>query len=163
MITSEEIQQNFDVETFLIRTPAMYDAHANAVFHDRSKCSDFGIKMNSPLNEIPNFHVVTGLPPDAMHDILEGIAPYEIVLILKKLISENHFTLDYLNRRILTFPYGKLDAISKPVEQNLSKNTLTGTASSNWCFLRLLPLFVGSLIPKDNEYWNFFFGIKKYC
>lgn len=160
MITSEEIQQNFDVETFLIRTPAMYDAHANAVFHDRSKCSDFGIKMNSPLNEIPNFHVVTGLPPDAMHDILEGIAPYEIVLILKKLISENHFTLDYLNRRILTFPYGKLDAISKPVEQNLSKNTLTGTASSNWCFLRLLPLFVGSLIPKDNEYWNFFLELK---
>lgn len=41
------------------------------------------LKTNSPLKEIHNFHIVTGLSPDAMHDIFEGLALYEIKLVNK--------------------------------------------------------------------------------
>lgn len=160
MISSSEMKHNFKVASFQIRTPNMYDEQANAVEQGIAHSSQCGIKLNSPLNEIPGFHVTTGLPPDAMHDILEGVAPYEISLILQKFIAEDYFTLDFLNRRILSLSYGKHDAVSKPVEQTLKNNTLIGTAASNWCLLRLFPIMIASKIPKENEYWQFFLDLK---
>lgn len=160
MIPSSEIQTNFDVASFHMRTPQMYNDQANAVELGTSPSSEFGIKMNSPLNEIPDFHVITGLPPDAMHDILEGVLGYEVSLILKKLIEDGHFTLDFLNRPIKSLSYGKHDSLSKPIEQDLKQNTLVGTAASNWCFLRLLPILIGFKVPKDNKYWQLLLHLK---
>ena len=47
-----------------------------------------------------------GLPHDAMHDILEGIAPCEIKLVLSHCIAGHPFTLDEFNDRLLNFNYG---------------------------------------------------------
>ena len=56
-----------------------------------------------------------GLPHDAMHDILEGIAPCEIKLVLSHCIASHPFTLDEFNDRLLNFNYGysECDNISK--------------------------------------------------
>lgn len=88
---------------------------------------------------IPNFHVLTsGLPPDVMHDVLEGEVPYEVKIVLNKKISEKHFILKFLNQRIHHFPYGSTNIVNKLVEQSL-KYGLIGTAAENWCLLRVLP------------------------
>ena len=47
-----------------------------------------------------------GLPHDAMHDILEGVAPLEIKLLLSRFIKDNLFKLDVLNGRLVSFNYG---------------------------------------------------------
>lgn len=160
-VTSDEMQYNFNVATFQIRNPSMYSNHIKALQQSTSQNSECGIKRNSPLNEIPGYHVTTGLPPDAMHDILEGIVPYETSLVLQKLIADGYFTLDFLNRRILSLSYGKHDVLSKPVEQTLKNQTLIGTASTNWCLLRLLPILIGSKVPIKNEYWQFLLDLKE--
>lgn len=41
-----------------------------------------------------------GLSHDAMHDILEGIAPSEIKLLLSEIIANGLFTLGELNDRV---------------------------------------------------------------
>ena len=46
------------------------------------------------------FHTITGFPPDVLHDLLEGIVPFELALCLQKLIAEKYFSLDKLNRII---------------------------------------------------------------
>lgn len=60
------------------------------------------------------FHVTEGLVPDIMHDVLEGVLPFELKELLKFLISEKVFTLSELNNAIQTFPYTFLDAANKP-------------------------------------------------
>lgn len=160
LITSSQVQENVKVEDFVLRTPDNYERHAKAVAIENKLSTVYGIKFMSPLNKIPEFHVARGLPPDVMHDLLEGIVPFELSLILKKLISDNFFTLDYFNHRIINLKYKSSDSRNKPEMQKLDKDTIIGTASQNWTLLRLLPVLIGSKIPEDNVIWNFFLQLK---
>ena len=45
--------------------------------------TSFGINRLSILEEVPGFSVVTGLPHDIMHDLFEGVVPYELKLLIK--------------------------------------------------------------------------------
>lgn len=56
--------------------------------------SDTGVKRNSELNNLSFYHVTDNIAPDVMRDILEGIGPYEIKLVLNTLIEQKHITLD---------------------------------------------------------------------
>ena len=58
----------------------------------------------SILNKSRFFHVVGGLPTDAMHDILEGVLHYEVKEMLKDFVKMHRlFTLEELNTRIAKF------------------------------------------------------------
>ena len=62
----------------------------------------YGINCRSILNNSRYYHVIGGLPPDAMHDIL-GVLHYTIKEVLKVLIIDQQlFTLEELNNRILS-------------------------------------------------------------
>lgn len=53
----------------------MYTAHCadlGGPLHDHVAIT-YGIVRNSILNSLNHFHVVTGLVPDIMHNILEGM------------------------------------------------------------------------------------------
>ena len=62
---------------------------------------------DSLLNSSKFFHIVDGLVPDVMHDILEGILQYEVKELLKYFFihTKKYFTLDELNKKITEFPY----------------------------------------------------------
>ena len=77
---------------------------------------NYGINNRSLLNKLEYFHVCNfGLPPDVMHDLLEGYVPYIMKLLLNQIINkEKLFTLDYLNNLILYFNYGTNEARNKP-------------------------------------------------
>ena len=76
----------------------------------------FGISRDSILNELQEFHVTSGMPPDIMHDIFEGVAVVELHCMLKALIQESRlFGLPQLNNRIKKFPYGIPDRNNKPL------------------------------------------------
>jgi Mg2+/Co2+ transporter CorC len=67
----------------------------------------YGLNRRSVLNKSRFYHVVGGLPPDAMHDILEGVLQYHAKELLKFYVqTENKFTLEELNKRITSFDYG---------------------------------------------------------
>ena len=154
LIDRNNIQEVFRPSEFPMRT---IDHYAKAVLQAEEGTDlfhEWGIKHKSPLMDIPNFHVLTGLPPDAMHDVLEGMVPYEVEIVLNKLISDKHFTLKFLNQRIHHFSYGSTDIVNKPVEQSLKDGTI-GTAAENWCLLRMLPFLIGFKVPANNPYWEF--------
>lgn len=72
--------------------------------------SHFGVKRECVLHEsLQNFNPVTGFPPDVLHDLLEGIVPFEISLSIKKMIQ-----LKYLNPKIRSFPYQHTDKVDRP-------------------------------------------------
>jgi len=82
----------------------------------------YGIKSRSVLNKSRYYHVVGGLPPDAMHDILEGVLHYSVKETLKVMIFEKQFvTIDELNKRISSFDYGYQNDSNKPTAIQLSR------------------------------------------
>lgn len=52
--------------------------------------------------------------PDVMHDVLEGIGPYEMKEMFKVMIQKKYFTIYDLNDAIENFPYGATEITSKP-------------------------------------------------
>ena len=80
----------------------------------------------SILNKSRFFHVVGGLPTDAMHDILEGVLHYEMKEMLKDFVKMHRlFTLEELNARIARFDLGYYNDKNKPspiTEEKLSSN-----------------------------------------
>ena len=82
---------------------------------DPESASVYGVKKPSALNSSKYFHVVGGLPSDIMHDILEGVLPLHIKVMLRKFIMEEKlFTLDQFNKKLTNFPIGVCDLRNKP-------------------------------------------------
>ena len=58
----------------------------------------YGITRNSILNTSYYYQVADGLPPDCMHDLLEGVLPYQLKLMFAHYISyRQYFSLSDLN------------------------------------------------------------------
>lgn len=118
-----------------------------------------GLKRDSVLNQLSFYHVTHNIAPDIMHDILEGVGPYEIKLVLNALIDQKVMSLDQLNYRLTSFDYGFSDRVNKPslLSRHDLKNVdkaMRQSAAQTWCLLRLLPLLIGDLIPEDNQQWE---------
>jgi len=69
-----------------LRTPDAYSNQVERVVRNRNLGKVYGIKGNSCLHNIPNFHVVGGLPSDFMHDVFEGVACDVLEYVLKHCI-----------------------------------------------------------------------------
>ena len=107
----------------------MYDQQCTAIENsDDDLSSQYGINLRSILNQSRYFHVIEGLPGDAMHDVLEGLLQYEVKELLKYAINEQHFTLDNLNHWIQNFDYGYPDVSNKPCA--ISSATLNSSTNS---------------------------------
>jgi hypothetical protein len=70
--------------------------------------------FESPFNN-GTFLVVDRLPPDIMHDLLEGAVPFKIALVLQQLTTKQFVSVEQLNRIIDMWRYGPLDKAKKPV------------------------------------------------
>lgn len=76
--------------------------------------SETGLKRKCVLDDLKYFSVVDNVAPDFMHDILEGIGPYEVKLVLTSLFAEGPVSLETLNYRLTSFDYGFPDSCNKP-------------------------------------------------
>lgn len=71
-----------------------------------------------------------GMPPDVMHDVLEGSLQLEIRCLLVELITvKKLFSLTTLNNRIANFPYGP-DAKDHP-PRPLPETCLSGSSGAS--------------------------------
>ena len=110
----------FTEEEFLMRTPDNHDYHCSLLqgplaAHDSTT---YGVNSESVLNEFDDFHVANGqLPQDIMHVLYEGVLPLNIRLMLGKFVlTDKLFTLQQLNDRISSFPWGRSEVKNKPTK-----------------------------------------------
>ena len=89
------------------RTRATYNSDCDLLElcredHQRQAIAkNVGIVKRSGLNKLHYFHVNDGLPPDIMHDLLEGAVPCEVKCLLKTCILEKKlFSLQFFNNRM---------------------------------------------------------------
>ena len=74
-----------------MRSREMYNRHAEFVATDPGSGSVYGVKKKSALNSSKYFHAVDGLPADIMHDMLEGVFPLHVKVVLRKVIMEDKY------------------------------------------------------------------------
>ena len=69
----------FNEDIFQLQTQALYDQHCTGIEEsDVGISAKYGINSRSIHNQSRYFHIIGGLPRDAMHDVLEGLLQYEI-------------------------------------------------------------------------------------
>ena len=137
----------------VIRTPHSYNC-AVAELADSDALVVQGVKFESTFNQLKSFHVCgPGLPPCLAHDLFEGVVAYDLPLFLKYFVKQKWFTIDRLNKRIDHIQLFGSDSRARPAAVHESHPRLAGSASQNWCFLRLLPLLIYDMVnPSDKVY-----------
>lgn len=113
-------QSEFQVEevrtgAFQLRTKQQHEMHVQTVQENPVLTHVCGVKRQCALTEnLKYFSVLSGYPPDVLHDLFEGIVPRELAFCLQVFIKSKYFTLDELNKSIKTFPYKWSDKTDAP-------------------------------------------------
>ena len=91
---------------------------------------NYGVKQSCVLSDhLSYFHPITGFLPDMLPDLSEGVVPVEVAHGLKGLIAKKYFTLEEMNKAILSFPFQHSDKVDRPhpVPQHFaSRGTIGG-------------------------------------
>jgi hypothetical protein len=98
----------------LIRTAASHDLQVKQIQNVPADKSTYGINEKSVLLKLASFHPITSLPPDIMHDILEGIMPKLTSCLLHTIISNRLCSSAQVCQQINNFSYGKNDKRNRP-------------------------------------------------
>ena len=87
--TTEEVQTHFLECHFELRTVSDHDRHCQLLkgLSCNAHSVAYGINQNSILHRLPNFSVAVNLPHDIMHDVMEGVIPYEMKLLLTHYVT----------------------------------------------------------------------------
>ena len=147
---------------FSLRTKASHDSDVHAVMHGDFQ-SQFGVQGDCTLSQLEYFHTVTGFPPDVLHDLFEGIVPVELALCIGEMIRCKYFTLEYLNRKIASFPYQRTDKVDRPqpIPKTFKvKRTIGGNGHENATLIRLFPLIIGNIVPEGDVAWTVLMDLK---
>lgn len=114
---------------FILRTKAGHNYQCDNIEREPGSGIIYGINRRSSLCNSRYFHVIGGLPADAMHDILEGVLQYECKEMLKVFIYEDSYlTLQDLNEGIKDFDYGYYNDKNRP--SPISSVTLNSNSNS---------------------------------
>jgi len=130
----------------------------------KANVSETGICELCVFNEIPNYHVTVNSVCDFMHDVTEGVARYDMALIITHLIKDQYFTLECLNNRIMLFEYGFSEKKNSPPainQNNLNNGCIIMSSSEMLCLVRYFGLIVGELIPIKTEVWELYLSLRQ--
>jgi len=148
-----------------VRSREVFENHLallRANVGNRHIMSETGMVGDCALNSSSNFHVTTNYIFDIMHDILEGIGPFELKLVLKQYICEEGlFTVAYFNHKVKTFYYGMIESKNKPSAnfslanlRNLGDHKIKQRAMQTWVLLRAFPFLVEGKVLTGDKYMN---------
>lgn len=117
------------------------------------KKQEYGIFPESALCAYDEDFLVQRLVPDVAHDLLEGVLPHTLVLILTALMNAKLFSLSYLNQRLSSFDFMESNRPQK-LKKVKGKLKVKQTACKMWLLLRVLPLLIGDCVPQDHLIWS---------
>ena len=164
LTNKEYSQSHFRDNQFTLRDKDAHRQHCSQLngLNRMNISIEYGINRQSSLDSLPNFSVVEGLPHDIMHDLFEGVVPYELKLLLHHCICKSYFNVDIFNHRLSSFDFGYTEIKDKPVLLH-DKTNIRQTASQMWLLVRILPILLGDLIPRDDTYWKCFLKLLNIC
>lgn len=144
-------------QSFPVRTESSHSEEIALINSNEKYSKIFGVKFDSILNET-YFHSTNNYCFDPMHDLLEGIVPLEIKLVLNYFILEEKLmSIETFNSKINLFHYGFVERKNKPspnftVPIITSKaNKIKQSATQTWLLLRCIPFIFFDKITSKSE------------
>jgi len=146
-----------------LSTARDHEMHTAAVMVDNNLAAVYGVNKQAVLHSLASFDVTTCLPPDCMHDMLEGVIPKVLKVSLKGLITAKVITVGVFNERLKNFKFGQNDSKNapNPLSPSFPNIVISGRASQKWCLLRHLSFIIGDLVPANNDYWDLYLLCRK--
>lgn len=121
--------------------------------------SCFAVKGPCVLTQsVSHFNVISGYPPDIIHDVFGGIVPVEPAQCIAAFISKKFFTFVHIINLIQLFSYPS--QVGDKTGLICHQKPCCKKQKKNWCLLRLIPLMVGRLIPDDEPAWQWILDLK---
>lgn len=106
-----------------------------------------GVVDKCIFNELNNFHVTSNYSVDIMHDIMEGIAKYDVALFLHNVIYERKIINIYtLNKLKQEFDFGSIEIGNmgpEITETHIKNKCLSMSASEMRTFIHFFPIMFG--------------------
>jgi hypothetical protein len=163
MVTRPELQTLRDISNCQRRSEDQYNMQADLVTEDASLRTVYGLSGKSPLNELNHYHVVTGLPPDVMHDLFEsGLVTEVLQTVVLHYIQAGTIALPELCSAVAQFTYKAHDKVSRPeVTTKNGEFSFKQKASQVFCLLRTFPLILGAHVPVGNNKWEVLLSLKE--
>jgi len=148
MINKADCDTTFTDDGLELCNKQQYSRQVKCLLEGTISTRDCGIKSSCLLNSLQYFHIVQNVSVDLMHNLLEGIIPFELKLILASFIfDKKYFSLQMLNARLANFDYGYLNrknkptALSKTELRDQQKTSLSQKAYHRQCALSQYFLF----------------------
>ena len=101
-------------EDCVVRTSAIHEFQVQSVLADNNLKSVYGVYGECCFSCLHYFDPVSCLPPDVMHDLLEGFMPYVVELVVRTLVRDKVLTMKQVNESMSSFVYGSSDSSDKP-------------------------------------------------
>jgi hypothetical protein len=141
-MSKEKAKISFQEDTALLRTKEQYIAQT------KEDCSNVkiskGIKRLNSFCQLKYFDFIDNCTVDPMHDILEGVGPFILKLLIKELMFVYKLSLETINDKIQSFNYGYLFQKTKP--SKIGVTSFNASASQTWCLLVHFPFVFGYLV-----------------
>ncbi|KAK3929199.1 Zinc finger protein 653 [Frankliniella fusca] len=152
--TKEVARSMFVEDVSLLRTPENYQA--DLLFGDSSVT---GIKEECIFNQLPSFETPTDIALDEFHDLIEGVAHYTFVPVLRHFHNLNSLFISTLNDRLYYFDLG-VDSDNRPPLINLDillkKEKLKMTGAEMVTFIRIFGVLVHDMVPENDPYYELY-------
>ena len=157
MATQEDMQHVFSEKKLTLRTREMYNTQISLLNVGSITSTDCGIKRETVLSLLPYYHPACNDSVDIMHDLFEGVLPFETKLPLYHLIYEiKCIPLLDLNDRIKAGDYGKSNSKSRPStisESHFKRadSALGQRSSQMFVLFMYLPLILSDILKNADQ------------
>ena len=82
---------------------------------DIEECNEtWGVKTVCPFNVLQAFHCVNGLPSDILHDLMEGVIPEDLLIIIRALAQKGWLSIESYNKTLHRFKWSSYEASDNP-------------------------------------------------
>ncbi|XP_034253504.1 uncharacterized protein LOC117652584 [Thrips palmi] len=137
----------------LLRTPEDYAADV-----ELNDSEVTGIKEKCVFTRIPSFEAPTDICVDEFHDVIEGVAHYTMLPVLRHFHAINKNFLPTLNNRMYCIDLG-IDSDNRPPLINAdrqSKDKLKMTGAEMYTFIRIFGVLVKDMVPEGDRYYKLY-------
>jgi hypothetical protein len=148
----------------ILREVKNYEAEVRAV-QDGGKAAikSTGVTEYCVFNKLPSYHVRENISVDPMHDILGGIAQYDMVLLIHHFINEEKIiTLEHLNTRIWGFSYDTTNNKVPEIPASCfdSKKLILSSAEM-LSLIKYFGLLIGDKVAVHDQYYQLYILLNK--
>ncbi len=166
MVDYTDIAENFIEDEFQLRDRNVHQYHLQAISQNALNSSIYGvIKKCSFEEELDNFDITQSLPHDIMHDVLEGVIPVTVRLVLKHYTKVPTCKLDFINHALetikLAYPSNRPNTITK-----IALNShLSGSAIQKLELFYQLPRLLNPYVNlnENDKVWQVYLLLREIC